>query len=179
MTVILEIGAGYMIYTKSNDLTVTLLTFILMIVGLVCQYAAYQTDQKNKKSLLYLYQGYEPILLYASYILMMAVSLGIIFGLFDTFSVGSPFIMVMWLLPMVTMFVYLGAIVFSDKQLKISNKEINYKSIKQLAVEEIKNKKKITFFTKEGNYTYKAKAQLIDKITSFLVEKNSNIKIKS
>lgn len=179
IVLLLEIGAGYTIYIKSTDLIITLFIFGLMLVGLVCLYAALQEDRKNKDALMYLYQGYETILLYTSYLLLMIGALGIILGFIDAFTIASPFVMVMWLVPMVTMLVYQGAIVFTNSELKISNKEIDYRSIRQLQIEVIKNKKKITFFTKDGNYTYKAKSAMIEQIESFLINKNRNIKIKS
>lgn len=179
IAIIAEIGAGYNIYLRSTDSASTIFTYLLMLVGLVFLFLAIKEDKKNKDALMYIHQGYEIILLYASYLFLLAVSLGIIFGLFNSFGIGSPFIMVMWLLPLITMLVYQGAIIFTNKSLKISNKEISYKSIRQLEIEEIKNKKKITFYTKDGNFSYKAKAKIVEQIEIFIMNKNKNIKIKS
>lgn len=179
IAIIAEIGAGYNIYLRSTDSASTIFTYLLMIIGLVFLFLAIKEDKKNKDALMYIHQGYETILLYASYLFLLIVSLGIILGFFNSFGVGSPFVMIMWLLPLVTMLVYQGAIIFTNKSFKISNREISYKSIKQLEIEEIKNKKKITFYTKEGNYTYKAKAKIVEQIEAFIMNKNKNIKIKS
>lgn len=168
--------ASYIIidFTKTNPLA--FFSVFMLIMGIVFLFFVNRKYKKTLETEYVLQKGYEKYLFFGTYIVIFVVDILIIMGIYTSFSVASPLLMLCWLLPMICYSFYQSMWLCFHNEIHImlqrDIQKLPYQKIRKIEIQEIKkNKYTLVLTTKKETYSYQAKKEILIQMKEFVAQK--------
>jgi len=164
--------------TKLNTLSFFPIGMLLM--GVFFMLLVNQKYQQVTRAEFVLQKGYEKYMFVVTYIILYAINILVIAGLYTNFSLTSPILMLSWILPMILYSLFQSMWLCFSSAIHITLhrelQELSYHKIKKITINKInKRNLQLIITTQKEEYIYKSSAFYILQMKDYILTKNTDI----